>query len=298
MFCNQCGSPNPDGSKFCAVCGNPIVRPGDSTPPPPPAYTPPARSEQDNARIAYSQRFCTEWRKFVASPLVLATIITYTAYIAFSIIGVLSTANLSYYGVDSSILVLILILTMTPTALIGVGLWKAYVDARDLSSRPIEIGGFKLIKGVFIALMVLFGIGAFLMLIGLAAVGDALDDLGISGLYAGDAEGIVVLVALISLAALGAILAVTMKLVNNIIAMAENAIPNTAFLTGYAIYLFIASGLGFIISASSSQINLDTILSLAVNIMFGIVLIKLKALMVSLSTDTPRYSSGTPNNYF
>ncbi len=49
MFCNSCGSPNPDGAAFCARCGRPLSAaggpggaPGGGTvpPPPPPAAAP------------------------------------------------------------------------------------------------------------------------------------------------------------------------------------------------------------------------------------------------------------------
>ncbi len=52
MFCTHCGTPSPEGARFCRACGNPLVIPGSPPtvpqasaaplPPPPPMPYPPA----------------------------------------------------------------------------------------------------------------------------------------------------------------------------------------------------------------------------------------------------------------
>ena len=166
-----------------------------------------------------------------------------------------------------------------------------YADARDLSSRPINTGGLRIIKGTFIVLTVLFGIGLFFMLIGMASLGDTLSDLGILGATIDADAGTYVIIALLACIVLGVIIAITVKLVNNIIGMAEYAIPDTTYLGGYAVYCFVLSGINLILSVSGETLNIGTILSLAGTIMFGITLLKFKSMLLGLSTSVPK-------NYF
>ena len=51
VYCGRCGQQNPDDSRFCTRCANPLTPPPPPQPqyqPPPPPYTPYAPPKKDN----------------------------------------------------------------------------------------------------------------------------------------------------------------------------------------------------------------------------------------------------------
>lgn len=318
MFCNQCGSPNPDNSKFCSSCGQPIQKiemkaPVEPVAPQPekPAEAKPVQetkappvSENTNktaipksnyqkkveTKEEFSRRFCTEWRSFMTSPMVVATLITYTVFAVTILIGAatITDALFEFDGVFFSLdntdglYFVLFIAIIAPAILFGAGLWMIFYDAYDQSSRPINITGLQIIKGTLVGVLSVSCFALFIAFIASLATDDFSS--GFSFVDYDSVMSVVILVALIT-----AFYVFTFKLLNNIMGIAEYCIPDTSYLISYAIALIVAAGLELVVMLSSG-FNVIMLLSCAVAILFGMTLLFFREFMLNLKEQAPKNS--------
>ncbi len=317
MYCNQCGNPNPDNSKFCSSCGQPIQKiemktsaepqPVKSAEPQPVKQTQPkqeanaprvsdntdkATAQKDSyqkrveTKEAFSSRFCVAWRNFMTSPLVLATLITYTLFAVVILLGAATVTDALFeidgifFNFDNTdgLYFVLFIAIIAPVILFGAGLWMIFYDAYDQSSRPINITGLQIIKGTLVGVL---SVSCFMLFISFIA-SLATDDLSFSFVDYDSVMSVVILVALVTV-----FYVFTFKLLNNIMGIAEYCIPDVSYLVGYAIAILVAAGLELVVMLSNG-FNIIMLLSCAVLIMFGIALLYFRELMSTLKAQAPQ----------
>jgi uncharacterized RDD family membrane protein YckC len=126
MFCNQCGSQNPDDSKFCYHCGAALPAPGE-LPPVEPVAAPVAPAPAPVAPAVPAVLYAGFWRRFLAhviDSLILSipTGILFLLFILPTVTGIVSAARN-----DNDVDALVSIVLSTVFGWIWVGLMIALV---------------------------------------------------------------------------------------------------------------------------------------------------------------------------
>lgn len=312
MYCNWCGKPNPDGSAYCSSCGKvitmgtqqaqsaeqpaeqPVVQPAvqpvvqptvqpavQSTVRPTPVYTEP--EEDDTEVIEYDSYFRQTWRQLAVEPLVLVTLIAFSLSVVLNFMSINNTFSqiesiFKMIGASSD-LGIVKILMIAPSALIAIGMWMLYVDAQDRSDRPIKTTGLTIIMVVeWVAL-------ACVALLGLAVLVPSCSALSeMSGRYYSAASTLtqVVAILMLGLVVVIIILFAFIKLIKGMQDAATSCTPNTTCVMGAAVVEFLLAGLMTFAMVFLKTFSFDMILSVAMPILFGSVLIKYKQCMEEL----------------
>ena len=284
MFCNSCGKPNPDGSAFCSSCGKPLAGATQQTPSAPQQKTQPASANYVSTKPSTSAQesislFRRGWRQMAMEPLALVTVIVHSLSVLVNFIAVndvISQMESAMYMFGIS-LDLVKILLIAPGALIAIGMWMLYADALDRSDRPIKTAGLTIILVVEWIMVGLCVIGGFAIV---SSGCSAIDDLP----YYYDTSAITRLLACVALGlVVGIVLAsFIIKLITRIREAADTCSPDTDYVTGIAVLEFISAGIIVIAMIASSDFSLGTILSAAMPVLFGIMLLRYKEYMEEL----------------
>lgn len=307
MFCNHCGKPNPDGSKFCSSCGHPIVT--ATAPQPKPAPTPqpaphpaaPASTPYTKPAYtldAFDKRFRVAWREFASSPFALLLLIFHSVCTVLNIVqvaeafdGLESVFELLDYvdsdlGSDGSfVLALIQIVLCAPGILIAIGMWMTYADSLDQSDRPLNTKGLSVIYWVQIGTAILYGLAMLCVFVSLIKLSGELNEMQrYYGSYYSEVSSVLTWCYII-LIVVTIVAVLLIRLVINLIDSVRDAADYCNFSIDYvvpmAVVEFIASGIS-IVSLFTTEVTFIGLLTTALPILFGIMLLRYKSFMESL----------------
>jgi len=309
VFCNACGSPNPDGSAFCSACGKPLAvpqKPQQTAEPvsQPDSFTQPANTVSASDFRSYFRR---SWREFAASPYQLVMVILYSvsflisAYNAFDFLqNTNQWASLfRSFGQNGAIdtmqgwVTLGVMLGMIPETLTTIGLWLIYGDAASRSESPIKTVGLTMVRSVQIIYMVVFWIGAAAILFGSCAGAEA------AGEYMDDSAkvGMLLLFTLIFGFLFTSILLKT-KFISAARWAADYCIPDSGCAKGLAVFQFIEAAFIFIgILAAPNMRTLACVLMCAMSVMFGVLLLRYHETMEYLLWKRKSFNNTTATNF-
>lgn len=307
MFCNACGKPNPDGSAFCTSCGNKL----------PPSYAtqtaPPPRQPINSLHTSTTANneidlFRSHWRTLASSPFVLIVLICHSISVLLGMYEMNSAfsdskALLQYIGSPSSairnydlIVTLIQLFIAAPGVLIAIGLWISYADGRNSPAMPINTTGIKLILGTTIAQLVLLCLSCtYLIFTFISAISET-DKLGYS-LILKETLTKAVFIILIAMVVGIFLYRLYIKLLCTVRDAADLCYPTTEHVIPAAVVEFICAGF-LIIATLSNGITVSLLLSCALPIMFGILLLQYKQTMDTISIKRTDPSALTPTQAY
>ncbi|MBQ2893655.1 MAG: zinc-ribbon domain-containing protein [Oscillospiraceae bacterium] len=302
MFCNHCGKPNPDGSKFCSSCGQPISSASAAQPAPRPAAPTATVSTQPAYTLAsFDKRFRIAWREFASSPFSLILLIFHSVCTVLTIFVVsdafeelesafeiLEMLESDVGSGGSFLLTLIQILLCAPAVLISVGMWMMYVDSLDQSDRILNTKGLSVIYWVQIGSAICSGLTFLLLFVSLVNLSGELNDLKqYYGNYSASIStisnlltwGYIILFVGIIVAIL--LFRLVINLINSIRDSADYCDYSIDYVVPMAVVQFISGGLN-IISLFTTEVTFIGLLTSTLPILFGIMLIRYKRFMENL----------------
>lgn len=307
MYCNACGKPNPDGSAFCSSCGKPLDPTSTVQPTPAqsvrPSTQPISKPAGTTVLTDFRSHFRKSWREFATTPLALALIICHSVGVLLNFIDLdttmesmevlldtLNALNSSQTGSGNFVMTLMQILLIAPGVLTALGLWMLYMDARDQSSRPINVTGLKVIMGLQSTTMVLYCLYVFVLFCTSCSAAQELSGNGYLASAARTAINTAMAVVVI-VGGLGiAFFWLTIKFIISVRDCAECCEPDTKYVKGFAVLEFISGGLSALIMLSYG-ITLSMVVSCALPFLFGVILLKYKDLMETLSWEQANFEA-------
>lgn len=299
MFCNSCGSPNPDNSVVCSNCGKSVIAAKPAAPTISKMQSP-NKTNEASPLENYHSKFRVSWRNLVSSPLGLALILVFGAsvFVGFfeinTVFSDLSTGNMDVnmhdailylfqvFGMESlahvdSLLATLQVFCVMPGVIIAVGLGMIYADSRYPSKSHINTVGFSLIQGVMIALLSVLGI----ILLGVIYSGfTVVFEVGMKEYMTSRMDLISSLFLLaVVVAVLGGICFFALGLLRGMKNTVEGYTPERDCVMGMIVLSALAAGVIVIMMISSGSVSLFMLLTLAICVLSAITLFSYKSFL-------------------
>lgn len=316
MFCQNCGTRNPDANRFCTRCGQLVAAPVPCAPVPVQNYAAPAgRTVNDDLK---KQAVVAAYKKVAGSPLFLIAVIAFTLNMVLSLVlsltptmtvldsdvemmlyDLLREMGMSYWDINealssaSSVSILSTVLGIIPSVITLIGLWLIYASGKSRSKRT-STAGLTTLKVFNIVMLVFLCIAAGLFLIVMAI---AVVALGSEAFVPEEAIAVLVLVFLVVAAIMAFAIVLYARIISSLSKVANTVRtgePDRRVSGFVAVILFISAAgslfSGLLTVTVSLALTLNALLGALVYVLFGASIFVYKSAMRNLEEGTVAYA--------
>lgn len=325
MFCSYCGKQIPDDAAFCAHCGKrlhaaepqtaaaPVAKKANTFQTIPtvsgpkyggqPQYGTPTQLNHAELIQKKNQIFAAGWKEFVASPLVLITLLVFSLSQLIAIVS--NIEMISYIGDIGGVYTLVLIGSVAISALLVIGMWMVYADAVSNPLRNPSSAGLKIINVIMHINYIAYLVALVFVII--AAVNDDGSirsllryGLGLDSQTARAVEDVLAIALMIAAGAIVAMYIVIAGILKNAINNVEAGDTDYSKLGGFGVFTIVMGGisaLGILV-----EFTFTAVLSATSTILLGCVMLACKNALQSIegqfyrlrhqsgATATPSYN--------
>ena len=200
MFCQSCGTKNPDGVRYCAGCGRPMLYPGNTATP--------AQMQTDVPRVPnITPQMRQKWKADVdagvcrvfSSPLMLVAILFFTIAQALNVLSLTDKSEAmllveqyigNLAGGADDLILLVQLVSLLPGLLMALALWLIWIGGQNPSGKSLQSTGLTIIYVIEVISCVLINMMFVLLLLSLVGAISAVNR------FVGSSDGASVLLLL------------------------------------------------------------------------------------------------------